>query len=64
MLLQGYLCPGYLVTMTDRDNLRTLEENWRTHSLVTPAKYKIVTVGVSQPCSFTPFTQVQNWRSN
>lgn len=50
--------------MTDRDNLRTLEENWRTHSLVTPAKYKIVTVGVSQPCSFTPFTQVQNWRSN
>ena len=55
---QGYLCPGYLVTRTDRESLRILEDNWRSHSLVTPDKYKILTVGLAQDCSLAPFTQV------
>lgn len=57
-MLQGYLCPGYLVTRTDRENLRILEDNWRSHSLVTPDKYKILSVGLAQDCTLAPFTQV------
>ena len=55
---QGYVCPGYLVTRTESENIKILEENWRAHSLVQPPHYKILTVGLSQPCTMAPFTQV------
>ena len=52
------MCPGYLVTRTDSENTNILQENWTAHSLVSPPHYKIITVGLSQPCTMAPFTQV------
>lgn len=52
------MCPGYLVTRTDTESLKILEENWTAHSLVCPPQYKINTLGLSQPCTMAPFTQV------
>ena len=52
------MCPGYLVTRTDTENINILQENWTAHSLVSPPHYKIITVGLSQPCTMAPFTQV------
>ena len=60
LLLQGYVCPGYLVTRTDTENINILQDNWTAHSLVSPPQYKIITVGLSQPCTMAPFTQVNH----
>ena len=58
LLVQGYVCPGYLVTRTDSENTNILQDNWTAHSFVSPPQYKILTVGLSQPCTMAPFTQV------
>jgi len=54
---QGYVCPGILVTLTDGDNVKVLEDSWHKHTLVSPTGYKIFRLGLSGGCSVTPLNQ-------
>ena len=58
VFFQGYVCPGILVTLTDGDNVKVLEDSWHKHTLVTPTGYKIFRLGLSGGCSVTPLNQV------
>ena len=55
---QGYVCPGILVTMTNEDNVKVLEDCWHKHTLRSPIGFKIYRLGLSGGCSVTPFNQV------
>ena len=59
---QGYVCPGILVTLTDGDNVKVLEECWHRHTLISPSGFKIYRLGLSGGCSVTPFNQVHKHR--
>lgn len=54
---QGYVCPGILVTMTNEDNVKVLEDCWHKHTLRSPIGFKIYRLGLSGGCSVTPFNQ-------
>lgn len=54
---QGYVCPGILVTLTDGDNIKVLEECWHKHTLISPSGFKIYRLGLSGGCTVTPFNQ-------
>jgi len=54
---QGYVCPGILVTLTDGDNVKVLEECWHKQTLISPGGFKIYRLGLSGGCTVTPFNQ-------
>ena len=56
--LQGYVCPGILVTLSEGADVRVVQEAWSTHALATPPGYRIYRLGLSGGCSVTPFPQV------
>ena len=59
-VLQGWVCPGYLVAGAAAEHVTALEAAWAGHALVPPAHFTIVAVGVARGCSFAPFKQVSS----
>ena len=59
-VLQGWVCPGYLVAGAAAEHVTALEAAWAGHALVPPASFTIVAVGVTRGCSFAPFKQVSS----
>ena len=59
-VLQGWVCPGYLVAGAAAEHVTALEAAWAGHALVPPASFTIVAVGVARGCSFAPFKQVSS----
>ena len=59
-MLQGWVCPGYLVAGAAAEHVTALEAAWAGHALVPPASFTIVAVGVARGCSFAPFKQVSS----
>ena len=59
-MLQGWVCPGYLVAGAAAEHVTALEAAWAGHALVPPAHFTIVAVGVARGCSFAPFKQVSS----
>ena len=57
-LLQGWVCPGYLVITGSSESLAAVETSWAAHSLQPPDNFRILSVGLSQSCSLKPFKQV------
>jgi hypothetical protein len=62
LCLQGYVCPGILVTLSDAADVRVVQEAWSAHALATPPGYRIYRLGLSGGCSVTPFPQVRKQR--
>ena len=56
--MQGYVCPGILVTATDDEGVSILRDHWTRHALAAPPGFRIFRLGLSTGCSVTPFTQV------
>ena len=56
--LQGYVCPGILVTATDDEGVSVLRDHWTRHALAAPPGFRIFRLGLSTGCSVTPFAQV------
>ncbi len=56
--MQGYVCPGILVTLSEGADVRVVQEAWCAHALATPTGYRIYRLGLSGGCSVTPFPQV------
>ena len=56
--LQGYVCPGILVTATDDEGVSVLRDHWTRHALAAPPGFRIFRLGLSPGCSVTPFAQV------
>jgi hypothetical protein len=56
--VQGYVCPGILVTLSEGADVRVVQEAWCAHALATPTGYRIYRLGLSGGCSVTPFPQV------
>merc|ERR1719509_121057 len=55
--LQGYVCPGILVTSTDDASVSVLREHWGRRALAAPPGYRLWRLGLSAGCSLTPFVQ-------
>merc|ERR550517_2303926 len=55
--LQGYVCPGILVTATDDEGVSILRDHWTRHALAAPPGFRIFRLGLSTGCSVTPFAQ-------
>ena len=56
--MQGYVCPGILVTATDDEGVSILRDHWTRHALAAPPGFRIFRLGLSTGCSVTPFAQV------
>ena len=51
--VQGYVCPGLLVVLTDSAGLAAVRAGWERGRLVSPPGYTITRLGLSPPCQVT-----------
>ena len=51
--VQGYVCPGLLVLLTDSAGLAAVRAGWERGRLVSPPGYTITRLGLSPPCQVT-----------
>ena len=58
-LLQGYICPGYLITSSSsEENIQIIRDAWTHHALISPEQFKIHSLAVSSGFSVSVIKQV------